>query len=90
MAVVWSSCSSLFPLVVVIVSVKQLRSVHQTETVSIVLIIKCSSLLFCDSAKSERLQLFYKQGAGDIEGLLYLGEPCRVLLTSNFMSNVMF
>ena len=62
----------------------------ETETVSVLLIIKCSSLLFYDSGKSERLQLFYKQGAGDIEGLLYLGEPCRVLLTSNFMSNVMF
>ena len=69
MAALLSSCVSFFPLVAVIVSVKQLRNVHQThsECDSIVLILSCLSLLFRDSGKPGRLQLFYKQEAGEME-----------------------
>ena len=40
---------------------------------AIVLIINYLSLLFCDSGRLGKLQLFYKQEAGDMEGPLYLG-----------------
>ena len=66
--------AGLFPLVAVILSGKQLRNVHQTWVCdSSVLIISCLSLLFCDSARPGRLQLFYKQKVGGVEGPLYLG-----------------
>ena len=51
---------------------------------SLILIINCLILLFRDSGRPGRLQLFYKWEAGYSEGLLYLGGPpcphCRVLL----------
>ena len=40
---------------------------------SIVLIVNCLILLFCDLWRPGRLQLFYKQEAGDIEGGFILG-----------------
>lgn len=43
--------------------------------------INCLSLLFCDSERARRLQLFYKQETGDMEGPLYLGGWHRVLLS---------
>ena len=39
---------------------------------SIVLIVNCLILLFCDLWRPGRLQFFYKQEAGDMEGASYL------------------
>ena len=51
---------------------------------SIVLLINCLSLLFCDSGKPGKFQLFYKQEAGDMEGPWYcaglVGGGCMALL----------
>lgn len=51
---------SFFPMVAVIASVKQLRTVRQTlkDLVTVVLVTNYSSLLFCDSGRPEKLQLF--------------------------------
>ena len=43
-----------------------------TEPDSIVLIINCCNLFFCDSGRPRRFQPFYKQEAGDVQGPLYL------------------
>ena len=37
------------------------------------LIISCLSLVLCDSGRPGRLQILYKQEAGDMDGPLYLG-----------------
>ena len=53
---------------------------HERCCNSVVLIINCLSLLFCDSGRPERLRFFQKQEA---EGNLYFGEGLahRVLLS---------
>ena len=59
---------------------------------SIDLSISCLSLLFCDSGRLGRLQLFYEQKAGYKEGTSYLGwgGACRVLPSSNTLFSLMF
>ena len=68
----------------VIVSVKQLKNVHQILNLQLYcLIINYLSLFFCDSQRPGRFQLFYKQRAGNMKGAFVLGgETCRVLLGS--------
>ena len=67
---------SLFPLVAVIVSVKNSgMCIRHWVCDSIIFIITCLILLFSGSGKPWRLQLFYKQEAGDTEGPSYLGVP---------------
>ena len=44
----------------------------ERECGSLVLIISCSSLLFCDCGSPGRLQFFCKQKAGDLGRCLYL------------------
>ena len=66
---------SFSPLMAVIVSVKQLRNVHQTERFcdSIVLIIKCLSLLFCGSVEAwETFTFLHSRGRGH-RGAFVLG-----------------
>ena len=74
MAAVWSSCFLPLGDSYSICKVTQ-ECASDTERVcdSIVLIINCLSLLFCDSGRLRRLQLFYKQEAGDIGRAFVLG-----------------
>ena len=60
---------------------------------SVVKIVSCLHLLFCDSGRPGRFQLFYQWEAGDTEGPLYTGRRHRVLsarfqqkLESSFVS----
>lgn len=67
---------SLFPLVAVILSIKNSgMCIRHWVCDSIIFIITCLILLFSGSGKPWRLQLFYKQEAGDTEGPSYLGVP---------------
>lgn len=50
---------------------------------SIVLIINYLNMLFCNSGRPGKFQLFYKKEAGDIDGAFVLGGPYRVQLVSN-------
>ena len=57
---------------------------------SIDLSISCLSLLFCDSGRLGRLQLFYKQKAGYKEGASYLGWGGCLQGSAQFQSPLFF
>ena len=87
MATVWSSCSQLFSSgdsYTICKTIQACASDTERFCDSLVLIINCLSLIFCDSGKPERLWLFYKQEVGARRGLCNLeGLVCMVLLSFN-------
>ena len=79
MATVWSSCIWLFPSggsYSICKATQECASDTERFCDSLVLIVSCLSLLFCDSGRPGKLQLFYKQEAEDMEGPLYRGGEC--------------